>query len=67
MIALLYPTHITMAVAFDEPVGDGILYNGKVYSVCEPTPQGKNLKIGQFAKGLKHQQYEVVYAYQPYF
>lgn len=65
MIALLYPTHITMAVAFDKPVGDGILYNGKVYSVCEPTPQKKNLKIGELADNLKKQQYEVVYAYQP--
>ena len=65
MIALLYPTHITMAVAFEKPVGDGILYNGKVYSVCEPTPQKKNLKIGEVADNLKNQKYEVVYAYQP--
>jgi hypothetical protein len=65
MIALLYPTHITMAVAFDKPVGDGILYNGKVYSVCEPTPQKKRLKIGELAEPLKQQKYEVVYAYQP--
>lgn len=65
MIALLYPTHITMAVAFDKPVGDGILYNGKVYSVCEPTPQKKNLKIGELADNLKNQKFEVVYAYQP--
>jgi hypothetical protein len=65
MIALLYPTHITMAVAFDKPVGDGILYNGKVYSVCEPTPQKQNLKIGELAANLKHKTYEVVYAYEP--
>jgi len=65
MIALLYPTHITMAVAFDQPVGNGILYNGKVYSVCEPTPQKKNLKIGELADNLKNQKFEVVYAYQP--
>lgn len=65
MIALLYPTHLTMAVAFDKPVGDGILYNGKVYSVCEPTPQKQKLKIGELADHLKQQKYEVVYAYQP--
>lgn len=65
MIALLYPTHITMAVAFDKPVGNGILYNGKVYSICEPTPQKKNLKIGELADNLKNQKFEVVYAYQP--
>jgi hypothetical protein len=65
MIALLYPTHLTMAVAFDKPVGDGILYNGKVYSICEPTPQKKKLKIGELSDNLKQQKYEVVYAYQP--
>jgi hypothetical protein len=65
MIALLYPTHITMAVAFNKPVGDGILYNGKVYSICEPTPQKKNLKLGELSDDLKKQKYEVVYAYQP--
>ena len=65
MIALLYPTHITMAVAFDKPTSNVILYNGKMYAVCEPTPQKRNLKIGELADHLKSQQYEVVYAYQP--
>lgn len=65
MIALLYPTHITMAVQFDKPVGDTIYYNGKAYSVCEPTPQKQNLKIGELAANLKHKTYEVVYAYTP--
>ena len=65
MIALLYPTHITMAVQFDKPVGDAIYYNGKAYSICEPTPQKQNLKIGELAANLKHKTYEVVYAYEP--
>jgi hypothetical protein len=65
MIALLYPTHITMAVQFDKPVGEAIYYNGKAYSFCEPTPQKENLKIGQISSGLKHIKYEVVYAYDP--
>ena len=65
MIALLYPTHITMAVAFNKPVGEAIYYQGKAYSVCEPTPQKKNLKLGELSEDLKNQKYEVVYAYQP--
>lgn len=65
MIALLYPTHITMAVQFDKPVGEAIYYNGKAYSICEPTPQNQNLKIGELAANLKHKTYEVVYAYEP--
>jgi len=65
MIALLYPTHITMAVQFDKPVGDPILYNGKVYSLCEPTPQKDDLSMGKISAKLKDLTYQVVYSYQP--
>jgi hypothetical protein len=65
MIALLYPTHITMAVQFDKPVGSPIIYKGKAYSLCEPTPQLEDLKIGQLSAKLKNKPYEVVYQYIP--
>lgn len=65
MIALLYPTHITMAVQFSKPVGDPILYKGKIYSVCEPTPEAEDLGIGQMSAKLKSTPYHVVYEYQP--
>lgn len=65
MIAMLYPTHITMAVQFEKPIGDVIVYNGKSYSVCEPTPQKQDLKIGQISAQLKNVPYQVVYAYSP--
>jgi len=65
MIALLYPTHITMAVQFDRPTGDAIIYNGKSYTVCEPTPQKQKLRIGELAANLKNKPYEVVYHYEP--
>lgn len=65
MIALLYPTHITMAVQFKKPIGDPILYQGNVYSICEPTPQIENLGIGQLSLKLKNTPYQVVYTYQP--
>lgn len=65
MIALLYPTHITIAVQFDKPVGEPIVYKGKKYSVCEPTPQNQDLPIGHIAAHLKNASYEVVYQYDP--
>lgn len=65
MIAILYPTHLTMAVEFDKPIGEPIDYNGKKYSLCEPTPQLEDLKIGHIATNLKNLQYQVVYAYEP--
>ncbi|MCD0488301.1 hypothetical protein LPB86_08675 [Pedobacter sp. MC2016-14] len=65
MIAMLYPTHITMAVQFDKPIGMPIVYQGKTYSVCEPTPQKENLNIGQLSSNLKNLAYQVVYCYEP--
>ena len=43
MLVLSYPKHVTIAVSFETPVGNTITYNGKKYSVCEPTPQKKDL------------------------
>jgi hypothetical protein len=65
MIALLYPTHITMAVGFDKPVGRSIIYQGKAFSVCEPTLQPDDLPIGQLSAKYQKQQYQVVYHYEP--
>ncbi|MGV3509235.1 MAG: hypothetical protein ACO1N7_08105 [Sphingobacteriaceae bacterium] len=65
MIALLYPTHITMAVQFDKAAGKPIIYNGKKYYVCESTPQKQNLRVGEIAAKYRNAAYEVVYAYEP--
>lgn len=65
MIALLYPTHITMAVRFTKPTGKPIIYKGKRYSVCEATPQERDLKVGQLSSKLMKAEYKVVYAYEP--
>jgi hypothetical protein len=66
MIALLYPTHITVGVQFNKPEPNAIVYNGKAYSVCEPTLQPEDLRIGQLSSNLKNKPYQVVYQYQPY-
>ncbi len=65
MIALLYPTHITIGVEFDKPVGTPIIYEGRAYSVCEPTLQPEDLKIGQLSSKLRNTPYQVVYSYNP--
>ena len=65
MIALLYPTHINIAVQFNKPVGTPIVYKGKTYSACEPTPQREDLRLGQVSARLKNAPYQVVYEYNP--
>lgn len=65
MIVLVYPQHVTIAVKFDKPVGTPIIYNGEKYSVCEPTPQKEDMRIGQLLPELKKATYEVAYVYRP--
>jgi len=65
MIVLAYPDHVTVAVKFSKPFGNTIVYNGKKYSVCEPTSQANDLQIGKLPASLKNQAYEVVYEYNP--
>jgi len=65
MIVLAYEKHVTMAVHFDKRVGKPIIHNGTRYYVCEPTPQKKDLNIGQLIPALKKATYEVVYEYKP--
>lgn len=65
MIAVLYPTHITIAVKFDKPTGETIEYNGSKYSLCEPTPQLRNQRPGQVAPEFRNVAYQVAFEYIP--
>jgi hypothetical protein len=65
MIVLSYPKHVTIAVQFNKPVGQPIIYNGNKYTVCEPTPQKEDLMVGQLLPELKKAPYEVSYVYTP--
>ena len=65
MIVLQYPDHITVAVQFDNQVGNAIVYKGQSYTICEATPQRHDLRMGQAPQHLRKTAYEVVYEYQP--
>lgn len=65
MIILSYPDHVTVAVAFEKPYGKTISYNGLKYSVCEPSPQKIDLRIGQMLPKLSGKRYQIAYAYNP--
>ncbi len=65
MIVLLYPEHVTIAVKLDKAVGEPILYRDQKFSVCETTPQGLDLGLGQLPPDLRKKAYKVVYEYDP--
>ena len=66
MIVLAYPEHVTVAVKFDKPIGTSILYNGQKYTICEPTPQKRDMPLGRISKELAGAKYEVAYVYDPH-
>jgi hypothetical protein len=47
MIVVEYEDNITVAVKFDKPFGKTIQYGNGLYTICEPTPQNIDLRIGQ--------------------
>jgi hypothetical protein len=65
MIVLVYPKHVSIAVEFEKPIGQTIVYNGKKYSVCEPTPQRRDLPVGKQVASLRSQPYEIAFEYVP--
>jgi hypothetical protein len=65
MLVLTYPDHVTVAVQFKKAIGQTVEYNGVKYSMCEPSPQNIDLRVGQVLPKLKHQTYQIAYAYHP--
>jgi hypothetical protein len=65
MIVLDYPEHVTVAVKFSKAFGKPIVYNGDKYSVCEPTPQRTDLRIGKLLSALTKEPYTISYVYNP--
>lgn len=65
MLVLSYPEHVTIAVGFEKPFGNTVLYDGKKYTVCEPTPQNKTLAIGEQLPSLRQHAYLIAYHYDP--
>lgn len=65
MIVVVYPKHVSIAVHFDKSFGNTISYNGKKFTVCEPTPQKEDLRLGESIPDLAHQPYKIAFAYEP--
>ena len=65
MIVLSSPQHVTVAVKLDKPSKHSILYEGKQYTICEPTPQRRELKVGEEISTIRRQHFTVEFAYDP--
>jgi hypothetical protein len=65
MVVLTYPKHVSIAVQFQKSYGSTVEYNGRKFTICDPTPQVKELKIGEVLPSLLHEPYAIAFAYEP--
>nr|HMS53421.1 hypothetical protein [Chitinophagales bacterium] len=61
VIIIEFDTHANTAVLFDPPIGnDHIFYEGKTYSICDPTGPSNDMGIGQTPPKYRNAKYTVV-------
>jgi hypothetical protein len=65
MIVITLPDHVTVAVKLNQVNRNAVIYKGASFTICEPTPQKKELKMGQTIANLTKGSYDVVYFYEP--
>lgn len=65
MVVLVYPKHVSIGVQFPKSFGQTVEYNGQKFTVCEPTPQNTDLRIGEANPAMKKMSYQVAFAYEP--
>jgi hypothetical protein len=65
MIVLAYPDHVTVAVKLEKPIGRPIKYENELYTICEPTPQSVDLRLGEQLNVLQSKSFEIAFAYHP--
>jgi hypothetical protein len=67
MIVITLPDHVTVAVKLNQVNRNAVIYKGSSFTICEPTPQKKELRMGQTIANLNKTSYDVVYFYEPTF
>lgn len=65
MIVVVYPKHVSIAVHFDKSFGKTIDYNGRKFTICEPTAQETDLRLGEAIPALANTPYQIAFAYEP--
>jgi hypothetical protein len=65
MLVLTYPQHVTVAIQFEKAYGKTVEYQGMKYSICEPSPQKIDLRVGQILPELSKKEFQIAYAYHP--
>ena len=65
MVVLSYPEHVTVAVRLGGRPTNAVLHEGESYTPCEPTPQSRELKVGEMLPELRGKPFEVIHSHRP--
>jgi len=65
MVVLSYTDHVTVAVKLEKPIGRPIVYDNELYTICEPTPQKEDLRLGEQLQDTQKKSYEIAFSYKP--
>ncbi|MGB1205798.1 MAG: hypothetical protein ACPG5B_09140 [Chitinophagales bacterium] len=60
VLLLDYPEHATTAVELEKVCGNPIEYDGKNYTICDPTGPGNHLRPGEYPLGLDPKAYTIL-------
>lgn len=64
MIIVAYPDHLTIGVELENNQGKLLYYEGKSYTICDPTGPNNSDKVGIYPKGYERKSYDVIGAYR---
>ena len=65
MVVLVYPKHVSIGIQFPKSFGQTIEYKGQQFTVCEPTPQITDLRLGEINPLTAQMSYQIAFAYEP--
>ena len=65
IIVISYPDHVNLGIGLDKPIGKGVEFNGKHYTICEPTPQKKKFRLGFMNQETFEKGFEIAFSYDP--
>ncbi|MGB0861388.1 MAG: hypothetical protein ACPG19_08175 [Saprospiraceae bacterium] len=64
LIVVDYPEHLTIGVALPENIGKPLYYEGRQYTICDPTGPSDSDAMGIYPKGYEELPYKVALSFK---
>lgn len=63
-IVVDYPEHLTIGVALPENIGKPLLYEGRSYTICDPTGPSNTDEVGIYPEGYETLPYKIALSFK---